>query len=142
MKINEVTEKTVDRRPGYAMQDNPTTTKYAAIANLLQDYSKTMNMKDDESIKLSNIVASVGAELTLINTGQGAKSLDEIAKRVGTSTKKVKLIIALGQKLYDKKGDTRQGDPEAGDDYDDGGDEFAAPSDDEIDRDAKMYAKG
>ena len=142
MKINEVTEATVDRRPGYATQDNPTTTKYAAIGNLLQDHTKTMNMKDENQIKLSNVIGAVGEQLINLNTNAGAKSLDEIAKRCRCSTKMVKQIIAFGQKLYDEKGDIRQGDPEAGSDYDDGSDEFAEPSDDDIDRDARMYAKG
>ena len=145
MKINEVTEATVDRRPGYAKQDNPTTTKYAAIGNLLQDHTKTMNMKDDDQIKLSNVIGQVGEELTLINTGGGARSLDEIAKRCGTSTKMVKQIIEFGQKLYKEKGDTRQGDPEAGGDYDDidsDTKEFDGPDDDEVARQADMVARG
>jgi hypothetical protein len=141
MKINEVTEAVVDRRPGYAKQDNPTTKKYAAVADHLYNYANTLNMKDEEQIKLSTTIGKVATELTLLNTGEGAKSFAEIAKRVGASEKGVKAIIAVGEKIYAQKGDQRQS-ADAGDDIDNDSNEFGGPDDDEIARQADRAARG
>jgi len=137
MKINEVTEAVVDLRPGYATQDTPVTKKYAAIADHLDKFAKTLNMKDDKQIKLSMTIEQVGQELTLLNTGEGAKSFAEIAKRVGADEKLVKTIIQMGEKMFNAKGDQRRSD-DAGDDID--SDDFGGPSDDEIARQADARA--
>ena len=139
MKINEGTEAVVDRRPGYATQDNPVTKKYAAIADHLDKYAKTLNMKDDNQIKLSTTIEQVGQELTLLNTSQGAKSFAEIAKRVRASEKLVKAIIGMGEKMFNAKGDQRRSD-DAGDDID--SDDFDTPDDDAMAARADKAARG
>tara|TARA_B100000780_G_C20885957_1_gene352558 strand:- start:213 stop:638 length:426 start_codon:yes stop_codon:yes gene_type:complete len=132
MKINEVTEGTV--RPGYATQDNPTTTKYAAIAFLLNDHAGKMDMKDDNQLKMSMTINKVAASIEKLNSYDGPKSIGDIAKAGDTTEKTVTLLLNFGNKLYDQKGDIRQGNDAPDDDTDNEFDD--GPSDDEIARQA------
>lgn len=139
MKINEVT---VDRRPGYAKQDTPVTTKYAAIGNHLQNYAGNMPMGkgvSDEQIRLSTNIGRLGEALIELNTPGGPKSIEDVIKRSGLSREEVAKYVKFGEELYQKFGDTRQQGASANEPEDDEED-YGSPSDDAIARQADARA--
>ena len=135
MKINEVIEGV---RPGYATQDNDVTTKYAAIAFLLNDHASKMDSSNDEALQRQLMINQVAASIEQLNTVSGPKSLEDIAKAGKTNVKTVKVLLKFGQELYDKYGDIRQGNDAPDDDDDNEFDD--GPSDDEIARQADQRA--
>ena len=120
-------------KPGYATQDNDVTTKYAAIAFLLNDHASKMDSSNDEALQRQLMINQVAASIEQLNTVSGPKSLEDIAKAGKTNVKTVKVLLKFGNDLYDKHGDIRQGNDapdDADNEFDDG------PSDDEIARQA------
>jgi len=134
MKINEVVEGV---RPGYATQDNDVTTKYAAIAYLLNDHASKMDSSNDEALNRQTMINGVAASIGLLNTVSGPRSLEDIAKAGKTNVKTVNVLLKFGEELYNKYGDIRQGN-DAPDDTDNEFDD--GPSDDEIARQADQRA--
>ena len=132
MKINEVTEA---RAPGYADDINPQTRKLANMGRTLMDISSTTSMKglSDEEIGKTNKMSSFGDALTRFGTAFGPKNLPELLKTAGVTAEEAKEFLAMAQ----VKGPVKQAAPEPEDDEDD---EFAAPDDDEIARQADARA--
>ena len=89
MKINEITEGV---RPGYATQDNDVNTKYAAIAFLLNDHASKMDSSNDEALNRQTMINGVASSIGLLNTVNGPKSLEDIAKAGKTNVKTVKVL--------------------------------------------------
>ena len=133
MKINEVTEA--------GMETNPTHKKLANIGRALMTHSETAPMKGktDAEIGMFNQMSSLGNNLTKFGTTFGPRSLQDLMKSTNLNAETIKKMLAFGEKLAAKGVAPKVADPEPEDEPED---DFGGPDDDEIDRDATMYAKG
>ena len=132
MKINEVTEA--------GMETDPKHKKLANIGRALMTHSETASMKgaDDAKIAMFNQMSSLGNELTKFGTTFGPKSLKDLMKATGLNAPTIKTLLEFGEKLAAKGVAPKVADPEA--EPEDNGDDFAAPDDDEIARQADARA--
>ena len=133
MKINEVTEA--------GMETDPKHKKLANIGRALMTHSETASMKgaDDAKIGMFNQMSSLGNNLTKFGTTFGPRSLQDLMKSTGLNAESIKTLLAFGEKLAAKGVAPKVADPEPEDEPQD---DFGGPDDDEIDRDATMYATG
>jgi|TARA_B100001094_G_scaffold44420_1_gene39202 hypothetical protein len=135
MKINEVTEG-----PRSSIYD-PNAEKLAGVRRLGQQITNALEPKsgvkwpDDE---VWNKASMLGTMLSELPDGQ-AKTPGEALKKAGVSKDELDDIMAKAKQARKvaMPDPEPSADPEDDDELDDKG-----PSDDEIDRDAKMYAKG
>ena len=135
MKINEVTEG-----PRSSIYD-PNAEKLAGVRRLGQQITNALEPKsgvkwpDDE---VWNKASMLGTMLSELPDGQ-AKTPGEALKKAGVSKDELDDIMAKSKQARKvaMPDPEPSADPEDDDELDDKG-----PSDDEIDRDAKMYAKG
>ena len=135
MKINEVTEAGVD------YETNPAHKKIANIGRALMTHSETTSMKGKSEAELDmfNKMSSLGNALTRFGTAFGPKSVEDIVKETGLQAPIIQKLMAFGEKLAAKGVAPKVADPE--DEPEDNGDEFAAPNDDEIARQADRAAR-
>lgn len=129
MKINEVTEA------GY--ENDPQSRKLAALGRKLMDMSANMPMKgaSDEEIDKSNKMSALGDALTRWGTAFGPKNVKDLVKATGLEPKDIQELLAMAQKAPDAKPVAAEPEPE-----DEPEDEFGAPDDDEIARQADARA--
>ena len=110
----------------------PEQRKAASMGYTLKHHAA--KVKDD---RLSVAMSRVGDELTDWKAGAyGAKTLEELAKKSMVPLPLVKKLIQFASQQKNIM-PVKQTEPDSNDDS-----EFKSPSDAEIDRDAKMYAKG
>ena len=130
MKINEVTE---------AHEATPQQKKLAALGRTLMDMSAKMPMKgaSDEEIGKSNKMAALGDALTRFGTAFGPRDVKGLVKATGLEPKEIQELLAMAQKAKPAKPVAAEPEPE-----DEPEDEFGAPDDDEIARQADMKARG
>ena len=135
MKINEVTE---GRGPDY--ETNPAYKKLSNIGRALMAHSETASMKgkSDDEIGMFNKMSGFGDALTRFGTTFGPKNIEELMKDTGLNAKEIKSLMAFGEKLAAKGVNAPVADP--ADEPQDSSDEFAAPDDDEIARQADARA--
>ena len=133
MKINEVTEA--------GMETDPKHKKLANIGRALMTYSETAPMKGktDAEVGVFNQMSNLGNNLTKFGTTFGPRSLKDLMKATDLNAESIKTLLAFGEKLAAKGVAPKVADPEPEDEPQD---DFGGPDDDEIDRDATMYAKG
>lgn len=133
MKINEVT-----KGPRSSIYD-PNAEKLAGVRRLGQQISNAIEPKsgvkwpDDEVWNKASMLGTMLAELP---DGQ-AKTPGEALKKAGVSKDELDDIMAKAKEA--RQVSLPDPDPAPDDEPDD---DMDGPSDDEIDRDAKMYAKG
>jgi len=130
MKINEVTE---------AHEATPQQKKLAALGRTLMDMSAKMPMKgaSDEEIGKSNKMAALGDALTRFGTAFGPRDVKGLVKATGLEPKEIQELLAMAQNAKPAKPVAAEPEPE-----DEPEDEFGAPDDDEIARQADMKARG
>ena len=135
MKINEVTE---GRGPDY--ETNPAYKKLASIGRALMAHSETTSMKGktDDEIGMFNKMSTFGDALTRYGTTFGPKNIQDVMKDTGLDMNAIKSLMAFGEKLEAKGFKAPVADP--ADEPQDSSDEFAAPDDDEIARQADARA--
>ena len=121
--LNNITKDILDE----SMESTPIQKKLAAYGRILMDQAVTQ--KDDA---LSNIMSRVGDELTRFGAMGGARSLEELIKKTGTSANVIKKLLAFAEKIYDTHGDLTTDHGDGGLD-DAGDDEFTSAADDEMD---------
>ena len=133
MKINEVTEA--------GMETDPKHKELANIGRALMAYSETAPMKGktDAEVGVFNKMSNLGNNLTKFGTTFGPRSLQDLMKSTNLNAETIKKMLAFGEKLAAKGVAPKVADPEPEDEPED---DFGGPDDDEIDRDATMYAKG
>lgn len=113
----------------------PQQRKLSNLGRVLMDLATTT--KDDN---LANIMAKVGNELTSFGATFGASSVEELVKKTGVSKEVISKLLQHAQAVSDHKASLANDHEDGGlDDGDD--DEFAEPSDDDIDRAADRFAK-
>lgn len=120
--LNDITKDVLDE----AMDASPAEKKLAAYGRILMDQAAVT--KDDE---LSNVMAKVGDALTRFGTTFGARTLEELVEKTGTSANVIKKMLAYAEKISQTQSALRQDDQEGGLD-DEGDDEFTSASDDEM----------
>jgi len=127
MKIKQITE---------AHEASAQERQLADLGRRLMDISAKMPMKGatDDEIAKSNKMSALGDALTRFRTLFGPKNVKDIIKITGLESGEIAELLALAKKSAPVKQDA----PSA-DDKDD--DEFAAPSDDEIARQADRAAR-
>ena len=132
MKINEVTEA--------RMETDPKHKKLASIGRALMTHSETASMKgkSDAEIGMFNNMSSFGDALTRFGTTFGPSNIQELMKDTGLDVNTIKSLMAFGEKLAAKGVKAPVAEPT--DEPEDDGDEFAAPDDDEIARQADARA--
>lgn len=128
MKIKQITE---------AQEATPQEKQLADLGRRLMDISAKMPMKGatDDEIAKSNKMSALGDALTRFGTLFGPKNVKDIIKITGLESGEIAELLALAKKSAPVKQDA----PSADNDDDD--DEFAAPSDDEIARQADRAAR-
>ena len=133
MKINEVTEA--------GMETDPKHKELANIGRALMAYSETAPMKGktDAEVGVFNQMSNLGNNLTKFGTIFGPRSLQDLMKSTDLNAETINKLLAFGEKLAAKGVAPKVADPEPEDEPQD---DFDGPDDDEIDRDATMYAKG
>ena len=131
MKINEVTEA--------GMETSPTNKKLANIGRALMTHSETASMKgkDDNQIRIYNQMSALGNTLTKFGTTFGPKNLKDVMAETELDAAAIKALLAFGEKLAAKGVKPTIADPED----EPADDEFAAPDDDEIARQADRAAR-
>jgi hypothetical protein len=133
MKINEVVAREAD------YENDPQSRKLAALGRTLMDISANMPMKgaSDEEIDKSNKMSSLGDALTRWGTSFGPKSIKDLIKTTGLEPNEIQELLAMAQKKGPSKPVAAEPEPE-----DEPEDEFGAPDDDEIARQADRKARG
>jgi hypothetical protein len=132
MKINEVTESRMETPPAHK--------KLANIGRALMTHSETASMKgkDDNQIRMYNQMSALGNTLTKFGTTFGPKNLKDVMAETELDAAAIKALLAFGEKLAAKGVAPKVADPEPQEPEDD---EFAAPDDDEIARQADRAAR-
>lgn len=128
MKINEVIQKE-------AYETGEPNRKLAGIGRVLMD--RAAKVKDDA---LSNMMAKVGDALTHYGTSFGPKSPEDIIKQTGVQKDMLMKLLKFGQAELAKKGDVKTGGDDSA--QPDEPEDMGGPSDAEIDRDARDFARG
>lgn len=133
MKINEVTEA----GPDY--ETNPQHKKLANIGRALMNHSETASMKgkNDSQIRMFNQMSSLGNALTKFGTSFGPKNIKDVMDETELDAASIKALLAFGEKLANKAPAPKPSAAEP----EDNGDEFAAPDDDEVARQADRAAR-
>lgn len=121
--LDNITKDVLDE----AQETSPIQRKLAAYGRILMDQAVTT--KDDD---LSNVMAKVGDALTRWGTPFGARTLEELVKKTGTTPNVIKKLLAFAEKIYNTHGDLKADDKDGGLD-DEGDDEFTRAADDEMD---------
>ena len=129
MKINEVTEADYE--------NDPQSRKLAALGRKLMDISANMPMKgaSDEEIDKSNKMSALGDALTRWGPAFGPKNVKDLVKTTGLEPKDIQELLAMAQNAPDAKPVAAEPEPE-----DEPEDDFDAPDDDEIARQADARA--
>jgi hypothetical protein len=128
MKINDIIIKE-------AHETGDGNRKLAAIGRVLMD--KAVTQKDDG---LSNVMATLGDNLTRYNTTFGPRSPAELMKKSNITSKELMMkLLKFGEAELAKGGDVAKGSDVADEPEDD---EKYSASDDEIDAKAQAMAKG
>lgn len=125
--LDKITESVLDNEVQEAgMEMTSQQRKLANYGRILMDQAATT--KDDG---LSNIMAKVGNELTNFGASFGAKNLDELVKKTGTTPNVIKKLLAYADKISATQAELKVDDRDGGLD-DEGDDEFTQASDDEM----------
>ena len=130
MKINEVTEANYG--------DDPKSKAVADLGRRLMDMSANMPMGkgvSDADIEKSNKMSAFGDALTRFGTPMGPRNMQELVKVSRVTPEEAKEFIELAQKA--KPAQIKGDEVEPNDEPED---EFAAPDDDEIARQADARA--
>ena len=114
----------------------PQQRKLANLGRVLMDLAVTT--KDNN---LSNTMSKVGNELTNFGATFGPKNLAELVKKTATSKEVIGKLLQHAEAVADHKA-ALANDHEDGGLDDEPDDEFAQPSDDEMDRAATRFARG
>jgi hypothetical protein len=109
-----------------SMEATSTEKKLANYGRILMDQAVTQ--KDDA---LSNMMSKVGDALTRYGTTFGARSLEELVKKTGTSPNIIKKLLAYAEKIAQTQTAIASDHTDGGLD-DEGDDEFTSASDDEM----------
>ena len=130
MKINEVIAREAD------YENSEQARKLAALGRTLMDMSASMPMKgaSDDDIEKSNKMSALGDALTRWGTSFGPKNIKELVKATALEPNEIQELLAMAQKKGPAKPVAAEPEPE--DDEDD----FGAPDDDEIARQADARA--
>jgi hypothetical protein len=133
MKINEV----IAREGDY--ENTEQSRKLAALGRKLMDMSATMPMKgaSDDEIAKSNKMSALGDALTRWGTTFGPKNIKELVKASGLEPNEIQELLAMAQKAPEPKLKGAEPEPEAEPE-----DDFDAPDDDAIARQADRRARG
>jgi len=130
MKINEIATDNFDLTP----QER----KLAKLGHILKIQAATV--KDDA---LSNAMARVGDELTSFGASFGPKNLADVEKKSGIPREVIKKLVGFAQKVEAEQSKLKADHKDGGlDDTNNTDNDFDAPSDDEIARQADAMAKG
>ena len=132
MKINEVTEANYG--------DDPKSKMIADLGRRLMDMSAKMPMGkgvSDDEIAKSNRMSSFGDALTRFGAPFGPKNMAELVKMANVTPEEAKEFIELAQKAKPAQIKGDEVEPE-----DEPEDEFDAPDDDAIARQADRRARG
>ena len=125
--LNKITESVLDDEVQEAgMEMTSQQRKLAEYGRILMDQAATT--KDDE---LSNVMAKVGNELTNFGATFGARNLEELIKKTGTTPNVIKKLLAYAENIAATK-KTLATDHDQGGLDDEGDDEFTQASDDEM----------
>jgi hypothetical protein len=125
--LNKITESVLDDEVQEAgMEMTSQQRKLAQYGRILMDQAATT--KDDE---LSNVMAKVGNELTNFGSSFGARNLEELIKKTGTTPNVIKKLLAYAEGIAATQ-NTLATDQDQGGLDDEGDDEFTQASDDEM----------
>lgn len=132
MKMNEIL------REGDNFDLTPQQRKIAAMGRTLMNQAATI--KDDN---LANVMSKVGNELTNFGALFGATNMKELVQKTNVSPEVIKKLMAYADKIGDTSMDLKKDHDDSGlDDQDNDDNDFNAPSDAEIARQADQMAKG
>ena len=120
-----------------SMEMTPQQRELAKLGGILMD--RAPSEKDDA---LSNMMATVGRELTAWGTPFGPRTLNDLVKKTGATEEVIKKLVEYAQKLATTHGDLRQDHKDGGlDDTNDTDDDFNEPDDDEMAAQADRAAR-
>lgn len=141
MKLTDLKESAPEMDYSFAEADYETDSQARTLAGLgrtLMDISAKMPMKgaSDEDIAKSNKMSSLGDALTRWGSAFGPKNIKDLMKITDLSPEEIQELLAMAKKAGPAKPVAAEPEPE-----DDEEDDFGAPDDDEIARQADARAK-
>ena len=123
--VNESAEMTAQQR------------QLARLGQLLMD--RAPQEKDDG---LSNIMAAVGNELTNFGTAFGPRNLNDLVRKTGATAEVIRKLLEYAEKLATANANLKKDHEDGGlDDTNDTDDDFDAPDDEELARQADAAAR-
>lgn len=123
--INETAEMTAQQR------------QLAKLGSILMDRAPLE--KDDG---LSNIMAAVGNELTNWGTPFGPRTLNDLVRKTGATAEVIRKLLGYAEKLSTTHANLKKDHEDGGlDDTNDTDDDFDAPDDEELARQADAAAR-
>ena len=131
MKINEI----LNEADNFGI--TPQQRKIANLGRVLMDQAATT--KDDG---LSNMMATVGNELTNFGATFGPRNLNDLVRKTGTTEEVIKKLLAYAEKIDSQKSKLAKDHDDGGlDDTNDTDDDFNEPDDEELARQADAAAR-
>ena len=129
MKMNEILNETAEMTPQQR--------QLAKLGSTLMDRAPLV--KDDA---LSNVMATVGNELTNWGTPFGPRTLNDLVNRTGATAEVIKKLLDYAQKLATTHANLTKDHEDGGlDDTNDTDDDFNEPDDEELARQADAAAR-
>lgn len=131
MKINEF----LNEADNFGI--TPQQRKIANLGRVLMDQAVTV--KDDG---LSNIMAAVGNELTNFGASFGPRNMGDLVRKTGATEEVIKKLLTYAEKIESTKSNLKKDHDDGGlDDTNNTDDDFNAPDDEELARQADSAAR-
>jgi len=116
---------------------SPQQREIANLGRILMDQAATT--KDDG---LSNMMATVGNELTNFGATFGPRNMGDLVRKTGATEEVIKKLLAYAQKIDKNKSNLARDHEDGGlDDTNDTDDDFNEPDDEELARQADAAAR-
>ena len=116
---------------------SPQQREIANLGRILMDQAATT--KDDG---LSNMMATVGNELTNFGATFGPRNMGDLVRKTGATEEVIKKLLAYAQKIDKNKSNLAKDHEDGGlDDTNDTDDDFNEPDDEELARQADAAAR-
>ena len=129
MKMNDIVNE--------SMEITPQQRQIAALGQILM--AQAPGIKDDG---LSNIMATVGNELSSFGTPFGASNIKDLERKTGATQEVIRKLMDYAEKIQQSKSNLTKDHEDGGlDDTNDTDDDFNAPDDEELARQADAAAR-
>ena len=127
-----------DQQTQESMEITPQQRKLAELGQILMNQAP--GIKDDA---LSNIMATVGNELSSFGTPFAANNIKELESKTGTTQEVIRKLLAYAEKIKMSKSKLAKDHKDGGlDDTNDTDDDFKEPDDDTTAAQADRFARG